>query len=168
MLGLEYINSGASPSLVAESFGMHRISTYIDINAPASSVWVILMNFPAYADWNLFVQCLVGSNSIGSKLQVTVQLVGGRAMSFAPKVLACLTEREFRWLGKVFVSYLFDGEHVFKLTESSATACRFVHEECFSGILVPLLMRCAMSSATEAGLEAMNRALKARAERSDA
>jgi hypothetical protein len=147
---------------------MHRISTYIDINAPASSVWVILMNFPAYADWNLFVQCLVGSNSIGSKLQVTVQLVGGRAMSFAPKVLACLTEREFRWLGKVFVSYLFDGEHVFKLTESSATACRFVHEECFSGILVPLLMRCAMSSATEAGLEAMNRALKARAERSDA
>jgi len=147
---------------------MHRISTSIDIAASASRVWAVLMDFPAYSDWNPFVRHLTGSTATGSRLQVTVQPEGGRAMSFAPEVLTCEPEREFRWRGKVIVSGLFDGEHAFKLAEAAAGSCRFVHEEVFSGVLVPLLMRGAMRASTQAGFEAMNRALKARAERSDA
>lgn len=143
---------------------MHRISTSIDIEAPASRVWAVLMDFPAYSDWNPFVRSLAGTTATGSRLQVIVQPEGGRMMSFAPEVLACVPEREFRWRGKVLMKWLFAGEHAFRLTESADHSCRFIHEESFSGILVPLLMRGAMRAGTEAGFEAMNRALKARAE----
>jgi hypothetical protein len=146
---------------------MRRISTSIDVGAPASRVWAILMDFPAYADWNPFVRHIVGTGTVGSKLQVTLQPVGGRAMFFAPEVLACDPKRQFRWRGKLFVAGVFDGEHAFEITNSVPTSCRFVHTESFSGVLVPLLMRGTMRAGTEAGFEAMNRALKARAERSD-
>ncbi len=147
---------------------MHRISTSIDIEAPASRVWAVLMGFPAYSDWNSFVRSLAGKTTTGSRLQVIVQPKDGRRMSFAPEVLACVQEQEFRWCGKVLMKWLFAGEHAFRLTESADHSCRFIHEESFSGILVPLLMRGAMRAGTQAGFEAMNRALKVRAERRDA
>jgi hypothetical protein len=95
---------------------------------------------------------------------VTVQPEGGRAMTFAPRVIACIPEREFRWRGKVAFGGVFDGEHAFLLTQSGVTACSLTHEERFSGLLVPIVMRGATRSGTEAGFVAMNRALKARAE----
>lgn len=101
------------------------------------------------------------------KVRVTIQPQGARPMSFAPEVLACEPEREFRWRGKVLVGGVFDGEHALRLVESAAGSCRFVHEETFSGVLVPLLMRGALRTRTEAGFNAMNRALKLRAERGD-
>jgi hypothetical protein len=147
---------------------LRRISTSIDIAAPASSVWAVLMNFAAYADWNPFIRRIAGSTSPGSKLQVTVQPEGGSAMSFAPEVLVCMPERELRWRGKVLVNGVFDGEHSLRLTKSTASSCSFFHEETFSGVLVPLIMRGAMLAGTEAGFKAMNRALKTRVERSGA
>jgi hypothetical protein len=143
---------------------MRRISTSIDIAAPSSRVWEVLMNFPAYSDWNPFIRQIAGSTNPGSKLQLTVQPEGGSAMSFVPEVLVCMPEREFRWRGRVLFKGVFDGEHALKLTESTAAACTFAQEETFSGVLVPLIMRGAMLAGTEAGFEAMNRALKARAE----
>ncbi|OQW61838.1 MAG: hypothetical protein A4S17_09155 [Proteobacteria bacterium HN_bin10] len=143
---------------------MCHISTSIDIEASASRVWAVLMDFPAYSDWNPFVRSLEGSAEPGGRLQVTVQPEGGHMMSFTPEILACVPEREFRWCGTVMMERLFAGEHAFRLTESAAHSCRFIHEECFSGILVPILMRGAMRTGTQVGFVAMNRALKARAE----
>lgn len=143
---------------------MRRISTFIDIEAPASRVWAVLMDFPAYADWNPFVRRITGSRAVGSTLQVTVQPDGGHAMTFAPEVLACIPERQFRWRGRVVVAGVFDGEHAFEITPSAPGACRFLHTETFRGVLVPLVMRGAMRARTEAGFEAMNQALKARVE----
>jgi hypothetical protein len=88
-------------------------------------------------------------------------------MSFTPEVVACEPEREFRWRGKFLVRGVFDGEHAFVVSQLSPSSCRFAHEETFSGILVPLLMRGKMRSGTAAGFHAMNLALKARAEGSD-
>lgn len=146
---------------------MRHISTFIDIEAPPRRVWAVLMDFAAYADWNPFVRHIAGSPSPGSRLRVTIQPQGARPMSFAPEVLACEPEREFRWRGKVLVGGVFDGEHALRLVESAAGSCRFVHEETFSGVLVPVLMRGALRTRTEAGFNAMNRALKLRAERGD-
>lgn len=147
---------------------MRHIGTCIDIAAEPRRVWSILMDFAAYVDWNPFVRHIAGSASPGSRLQVTIQPQGGRPMSFAPVVLACEPAREFRWRGKVLVGGVFDGEHAFRLVESTPGSCRFVHEETFSGLLMPLLMRGALRARTEAGFNAMNVALKLRAERGDA
>jgi hypothetical protein len=141
------------------------ISGSIEIAATPAQVWDVLLDFAAYPEWNPFVSSISGGTTPGSKLRVTVQPQGGRPMSFEPTVLVCNPGRELRWLGSVLARGVFDGEHSFALSELTPNSCKFVHEERFSGLLVPLLMRGTMRTGTQAGFEAMNRALKQRAER---
>ena len=126
------------------------------------------MDFAAYPGWNPFIRSLVGQPNPGSTLQVTIQPVGGRAMTLSPTVLAQVPEREFRWKGRLVLPGIFDGEHCFRLSAVTDGASRLVHEEFFTGLLVPFAMRGRLKAGTLAGFEAMNQALKARAETSDA
>ena len=58
---------------------------------------------------------------------------------------------------------LFDGEHCFVIEPHGADRVRFVQHEAFTGLLVPLVPK-TMESNIRQGFEAMNLALKARAE----
>ena len=63
------------------------------------------------------------------------------------------------------VAGLFDGEHGFRVVPEDVGRCRFEQFETFTGLLVaPILWM--VGDATRQGFEAMNRALKARAESS--
>src|SRR5882724_11320599 len=140
---------------------MFRIATSIEISAPIGRVWSVLMDFTAYPTWNPFIRSLSGSTAPGSRLDVTLEPPGGKAMSFSPQVIVCEQEKEFRWKGQVLVAGLFDGEHHFRLASGDGASTTFLHGEEFTGVLVPLVMRGAMRSGTEAGFVAMNQALKA-------
>ena len=140
---------------------MRRIETAIDIAAPARAVWMVLIDFAAYPDWNPFIRRLQGEPTVGTQLEVTLQPPGGSAMSFKPTVLVAEIGRELRWRGRVLVPGLFDGEHAFRL-EPAPSGCRFHHDETFSGLLVPLFG--AMLAKTEQGFVAMNEAIKRRVE----
>jgi hypothetical protein len=59
---------------------------------------------------------------------------------------------------------VFDGEHYLQIDEANAGTVRFTQGEVFSGILVPLLFRGRRHTGTERGFQAMNQALKLRAE----
>ena len=83
-------------------------------------------------------------------------------MTFRPVVLVAAPEQELRWLGRLFLPGLFDGEHAFRL-EQQTEACRLWHTERFSGVLLPLFGE-GMLEATWRGFEAMNAALRTRAE----
>jgi hypothetical protein len=61
---------------------------------------------------------------------------------------------------------LFDGRHSFDLAPVGRSETRLTQAEEFSGILVPLMGT--MLERTRAGFEAMNDALRVRAERSAA
>jgi hypothetical protein len=84
-------------------------------------------------------------------------------MTFKPRVLKAEPNRELRWLGRLFVPRLFDGEHMFTIEPMGTDHVRFVQREAFTGLLVPLLMR-SLDASTRRGFEEMNNALKARAE----
>ncbi len=140
---------------------MRRIDTAIDIAASQAAVWSVLIDFAAYPDWNPFIRRLQGEAKVGARLEVTVQPPGGSAMTFKPTVRAAEPNRELRWLGRVLVPGLFDGEHGFRL-EATSAGCRFHHGETFSGLLVPLFA--GMLTRTEQGFVAMNEALKRRVE----
>lgn len=73
--------------------------------------------------------------------------------------------RELRWLGRLLVPGLFDGEHSLLVEPLDRNRSRFVQSERFSGLLVGLLG--GVLGKTEAGFEQMNRALKERAEQVD-
>ncbi len=71
---------------------------------------------------------------------------------------------ELRWKGRLLLPGIFDAEHSFRLTALESGRTLFSHEETFTGFLVPLAFRGALKRGTERGFEAMNRALKHRAE----
>ena len=141
---------------------MRRIETAIDIVAPTLAVWRVLTDFASYPDWNPFIRRIEGEPRVGTRLTVTVQPPGERPMSFRPTVLAVEPDRELRWLDRVLIPGVFDGEHRFTL-EQTAQGCRFGHSETFGGLLVPLFG--GMLDNTERGFSAMNEALKSRVER---
>jgi hypothetical protein len=84
-------------------------------------------------------------------------------MGFKPTVLRAEPNRELRWLGRLWLPRLFDGEHVFVIEPLDETRVRFVQREEFNGLLVPLFAR-SLDTDTRRGFEEMNQALKARAE----
>jgi len=141
---------------------LRRIDTAIDIAAPPRAVWDVLVDFAAYPDWNPFIRRLQGEAQVGARLEVTVQPPGGKPMTFKPTVLVAEPARELRWLGRVLMPGLFDGEHGFRL-EAIAGGCRLHHGETFRGILVPLFG--GMLDSTTRGFTALNEALKERVER---
>jgi hypothetical protein len=140
-----------------------ELSTAIEIHAPAERVWAILTDFEHYPEWNPFVRRVEGKARVGSQLEVRMQPEGGRAMTFRPKLLRVEPERELRWLGRLFVRGLFDGEHIFRLEPLADGRIRFEQRELFRGLLVPVLSSM-LDRGTRPAFEAMNRALKERAE----
>ena len=145
---------------------MQELETNILIDAPAERVWRILLDFEHYPEWNPFVSRISGRPEPGQKLDIRLTPPGGMAMSFKPVVVKVEPGREFRWLGQLLAKGLFDGEHIFEL-RPEGDSVRFIQRERFNGLLVPLLLLMARKS-TLRGFEAMNQALKARAESSTA
>jgi hypothetical protein len=133
------------------------------IQASPQRVWEILTDFAAYPDWNPFIPRISGSPEAGSRLDVQLQPPGGRGMRMRPTVTAAAPSHELRWLGHLGVPGLFDGEHSFRIEPLGADRVRFVQEERFTGLLAPLVLRFIARSIRQ-GFEAMNQALKARAE----
>jgi hypothetical protein len=140
-----------------------QLHTNIPIQATPQRVWEILTDFAAYPAWNPFVPRISGPVAPGSRLDVQLQPRGGRGMRMRPTVLAAAPSRELRWLGHLAVPGLFDGEHGFRIEPLGTDCVRFIQEERFSGLLAPLVLRLVERS-TRQGFEAMNLALKARAE----
>ena len=71
--------------------------------------------------------------------------------------------REFRWLGRVLLPGLFDGEHIFEIEPIDSNRSRLVHREEFKGLLVPLVLK-SIGDATKKGFELMNEGIKKQAE----
>ena len=91
----------------------------------------------------------------------------GRAgTTFKPTVRAVERNRELRWLGRLLLPGIFDGEHSLLIERQEGGRSRFVMSERFTGILVGLFK--GTLAKTEAGFEQMNVALKARVEQSSA
>ena len=142
---------------------MKKLHTEITIHAPASSVWKLLTDFEHYAQWNPFIRSIQGKVRPGSKFKVVLQPPDAKPMTFKPRCLKLEEHKEFRWLGHLFISGLFDGEHIFKLIDNGNGTTRFIQQENFKGLLVPLLWK-QLNTKTRRGFEMMNEKLKELAE----
>ena len=142
---------------------MREITTETKINAPAATVWRILTDFKRFPSWNPFIPKAEGALREGAQLKVRIEPPGGMGMTFRPRITRLSEKRELRWLGRLFIPGLFDGEHHFEIKPLGEDAIQFVQREQFKGILVPLLWR-SLDKNTRQGFEEMNAALKKRAE----
>ncbi|MFJ3902902.1 SRPBCC family protein [Streptomyces sp. NPDC090025] len=142
---------------------MRTISTHIDIDATPDRVWAALVDLDHYGDWNPFIREAAGEVAVGARLTLRMFPAGGRPMTFKPRVLAARENTELRWIGHLLVPGVFDGEHIFTLTEIPGSdgrpATRLTQSENFKGVLVPFLGK--MLQGTERDFQALNEALRA-------
>jgi hypothetical protein len=139
-----------------------ELQSTIEINAPAERVWTTLTDFNSYPEWNPFIQSIEGDVREGAALKVRIAPPGGRAMTFKPTVTAVESGRLLRWLGRLLVPGVVDGEHSFRIESLGERRTRFTQSERFSGILVRFIGN--TLARTEQGFAQMNEALKQRAE----
>lgn len=140
---------------------MRQLESSVDVDAPAAVVWDVLTDFEAYPEWNPLITSIEGVPERGERLRVRVEPPGGRAASFRPRVLAAREGETLEWYGKLFVQGLFDGRHGFDIEEREGGGVRFTQRETFSGLLVGVVLQ---EAPLLAGFDAMNDALKERAE----
>jgi hypothetical protein len=151
---------------VQDSTEMRELRREIEIDAPPERVWAVVTDFAAYPEWNPFIRSISGALHEGAKLEVRIEPPGARAMTFKPTVRAVEASREVRWLGRLVLPSVFDGEHSLRVEPLDGGRSRFVQSERFTGLIVGLFK--GTLAKTEAGFELMNTALKARVEQASA
>jgi hypothetical protein len=82
-------------------------------------------------------------------------------MKMRPTVTVVDPGRELRWLGRLLVPGLFDGEHIFSIDEREPGRVTFSQAERFRGLLVPFLRK-TIEIDTTATFHAVNEALAGR------
>lgn len=147
--------------MFARLAAVREIVTEIDVDAPPARVWEVLTDFESFPEWNPFVREAAGEPVAGSRLKVQIHPPRGKGNTFRPSVIVADANRELRWLGRVLIPGLADGEHIFEI-ESRENGTRFIQREEFRGPLWSLLK--GTLEKTEQGFHAMNSALKERAE----
>jgi len=133
------------------------------INASPERVWKEFTDFESYASWNPFIKSLKGIPVVGSKIEVLLTPPGKKGMIFKPNVLAFDSAHQLRWIGKLFMGGLFDGEHTFLIKDNKNGTTTFIQFERFKGVLIPLMKKM-LDENTLNGFNQMNEALKLRCE----
>ena len=139
----------------------NSIETKINIESNTKSIWQELINFEEYKNWNPAIYEVSGVLNEGEILKIVVK-INGSTMVFKPKILKYKENIELRWLGKLFIPKIFDGEHYFIVKDNLDGTTTFIHGENFSGVLIPFFTKMILD--TKKNFEAMNEELKKRAE----
>lgn len=141
----------------------YTIRTHIEIDAPTERIWEILVDLDRYHEWNPFITNAKGRIAPGATFHVRPRTDGGKPLDFVPQVTKYREYREFTWTGEFYFRWVALGDHTFRLTELGGGRIRLDHDEKIYGFAAPLLYVFAKKQIRN-GFEAMNAALKARAE----
>lgn len=149
---------------VNTSLTRKEIHSEIIVNAPASRVWQVLIDFEAYQQWNPFIRKVDGVARQGNRISAQMHL-SNRTMTFRPTVLTVKPDIELRWIGHLLIPGIFDGEHSFLIEPLNENQVLLVQREEFNGLLTPFFT--SVLKDTRNRFDEMNRALKERAEQAN-
>jgi hypothetical protein len=143
---------------------MKELRTEIEIQASPEKVWQVLTDLDRYPEWNPFIHHAIGKAEVGGKVDITFKS-GSKEMTLHCTVIKAEPNKELRWRYHVGLPFLFKGEHSFVIEPVGENRVRFIDREVFTGLLVPLQAE-DIDTNSRQGFEAMDKALKARAETS--
>ena len=135
-----------------------EIKTEIAINARASRVWDILMNFEDYPDWNPFIQSLQVNPRLGNQIRASID-----GVKFNPVLLANEKETEFKWGRKLLFKGSFDDVHRFEIEKIDNNRLLFAQSDCCSRELVTFFKK-KLNFDTSNGFESMIQKLREKIE----
>jgi hypothetical protein len=142
---------------------MKSIQAVTEIAAPVETVWAQLTAVASYAEWNPFITKFDGELTVGARPEVQIAPPGARSMMFRPTITEVSEGERLEWVGRVLMPGIFDGRHSFWLEAIGDDRTRLTQAEQFSGLLVAVTG--GMLAKTQAGFQAMNEALRVRAEK---
>jgi hypothetical protein len=140
---------------------MQTLEHTTTIQAPPDAVWRVLTTTDAYGAWNPFITEFVGPLRAGQRVAVTIH-AGTKTRTFHPTVVAVEAPTLIRWRGRLGPPGIFDGDHELKLEPTTDGGTSFTQRETFTGVLIPFMN--GVLRDTAAGFQAMNEALRLRAE----
>jgi hypothetical protein len=143
-----------------------ELKTFVDIDAPPKRVWQVLVDLPAYAEWNPFITRADGAFVEGQRVSVSAPPVSAFIPSelrpivreVVPPRRLCVWSR----LDRFGIPGLFGVEHTMTILERDGGA-RLWQQDRFGGLLAPLLIN-SLNRHRMAAFTAMNVALKQRVE----
>jgi len=135
----------------------NEVVTETHIPAKPEQIWSILTDGEHYSEWNPFIINMQGNIKKGNQLKNTMQPSPGEQRTFTPTILEAKPNEELRWIGRVGLPGVFDGEHYF-LLKTEAGGTRFIHGEKFSGFALWFMDTDKFAT----NFEAMNEALSER------
>ena len=150
--------------------GCASVETRIVINAPAKEVRAVLYDFADYPKWNPFLVKVEGTAESGKQLYVTVKAAGKPELTGDVTVVTA-SDSLLSWNGTatsqmesgsidIGLPGILSARHDFIIEEQGPGRTLFSNNDKLSGVLVSFYN----SKAVQAGLEAMNEALKKRVE----
>ena len=141
---------------------MIKLQTEIQIQAGPEKIWQILTDFSKYPEWNPFITLAIGKVEVGARVEITVPS-GSKEMKLHCKVVKAEPRQVLSWKYHIISPLLFKGVHSLNIEPMGSNYCRFVDQEVFKGLLVPLQAK-DIDTNSRHGFEAMDKALKLRAQ----
>ena len=159
---------GSQPTWLADQLSpsedtpfMKTIEATIDIEAPAETVWAVLMDWASYPSWNPFIRSITGKPKVGGRIHVRIGLSVG-TVPITATVTRLRPESVIVWHSGLPISGLLDRDHSITLV-AQPNGCKVTQIQAFDGKLAPAISIVADGLA-RSGLNRMNAALKTRVE----
>ncbi len=135
-----------------------QVITHVSIAAPRARVWAVLTDWPSYPSWNPFIRRIEGRLATGQVITADLHTTNLKPRTVNAKILIVDPNQQLRWLGAL--PGLFSGEHYWILRDRPDGGTDLEQGEVFKGVMVPFIK----PERLRVDYEAMNKAMKARAE----
>jgi hypothetical protein len=115
------------------------IRAEIEIDAPIGRVWQILRDIEHYRDWNPFTPRVETSLEVGDPIHLHVSL-GGKRLVHRVEFVTRNEPYTLGWEMKMGARFVLYAERVQVLTAIDQHRTHYRTEDCFSGLLRPLVL----------------------------
>lgn len=146
----------------AKAPGGLRVEHRIGVQAPADAIWEIVHDLGRWSEWNPTYPQAAGEVRIGNILTLTLALPGQPNQDLKAKVLDWVPNEQLHWQLSMMGGLIRTLRYI-EITPLTEVACIVDNGEIFGGLMGPSLGK-RMGRTVRRGFEAMNEALKARAE----
>jgi hypothetical protein len=137
-----------------------KIEHRIGVAAPASIIWEVMKDVPAWAEWSAIYSRALGEVKFGGTLALTLALPEHRPREIEAAILDWTPDEAIHWKTK---SFLVETTRYLEIEKYSETGCCFSNGEIFTGFGTRYLSRSGLRALRE-GYGVLGEGLKARAE----
>ena len=134
----------------------------IVLQATAEQVWQVLTDLDSYSEWNPLLYRGVGKVEQGEIVEISAK-TASKDMKFICKVTEVEPCNKFAWKFHVIHPFLFRGVHIFQIESIDEHTVRFIDQEQFEGLLLPMQAKDLETNGLS-GMVEMGEALKKRVE----